>query len=106
MPNTLSSADTAVSVKSVLPAESQKELEKVILTSGKTLRLIALEKLGNKEFWIYIYLKNKERISNPNVVPEGTELLIPSVAEFDIDPSDAKSVNKAKALGNAEIEKF
>ena len=94
------------SIKPVLPVGPERKPEKVIVTSGKTLRLIALEKFGNKEFWIYIYLKNKARVSNPNVVPEGTELLMPSVAEFDINSSDAKSVNKAKALGNAEIQKF
>lgn len=102
----LKDADTVASLKPALPAESEQKPQKVIVTSGKTLRLIALEKFGNKEFWIYIYLKNKARVSNPNVVPEGTELLMPSVTEFDINSSDAKSVNKAKALGNAEIQKF
>ena len=49
---------------------------------------------------MYIYLKNRDKIKNPNVVAVGTELLIPDLSEYDIDASDSQSIAKAKALGD------
>ncbi|HMM15947.1 MAG TPA: hypothetical protein PKC47_00195 [Petrimonas sp.] len=80
--------------------ELPERLEKVVVQKGKTLRLIAEEKFGNREFWVYIYLKNKDKIENPNVVAVGTELIIPDSSEYDIDASDTQSVAKAKVLGD------
>lgn len=86
--------------------DTPKELEKVVLQDGKTLRIIAEDKFGNREFWVYIYLKNKNKIRNPNIVSVGTELIIPDSTEYDIDASDPQSIAKAKALGDSELEKF
>jgi hypothetical protein len=68
--------------------------------------MIALEKFGNREFWVYIYYKNKDIIKNPNIVPEGIELTIPNKSEYDIDASNPQSVTKAKLLGEIELKKF
>ncbi len=80
--------------------ELPERLEKVVVQEGKTLRLIAEEKFGNREFWVYIYLKNKDKMKNPNLVAVGTELIIPDASEYDIDASDTLSIAKAKALGD------
>ena len=82
---------------------SVKAPETVVLQTGKTLRILAEEKYGNREFWIYIYLKNKNKIPNPNIVPSGIELLIPDATEYDIDASNAESVQKARELGEREM---
>lgn len=71
----------------------------VVVLPGKTLRLIAEEQYGSREFWIYIYLKNRDKIENPNVVAVGTPLIIPDPSEYGIDASDTLSIAKAKALG-------
>lgn len=42
--------------------ESIESVETIKMEAGKTLRLIALDKYGSREFWVYIYLKNKEKI--------------------------------------------
>ena len=84
--------------------EIPKKPEKVVLQSGKTLRLLAEDKFGNREFWIYIYLKNKDKIKNPNFVAVGTELVIPDISEYDMDASNSQSVAKAKALGDKELK--
>lgn len=88
------------------PNPLPKEPEKIQLAPDKTLRLIALEKFGNREFWVYIYYKNKNKIKNPNIVPVGIELIMPDKSEYDIDASNPQSVAKAKALGEMELEKF
>ncbi len=99
--------DLAVSTdSSQTPNPLPKEPEKIQLAPDKTLRLIALEKFGNREFWVYIYYKNKDKIKNPNIVPIGIELIMPDKSEYDIDASNPQSVAKAKALGDMELKKF
>ena len=71
---------------------------KIVLNSGKTLRLLAEEKFGSREFWIYIYLKNKDKISNPDKVATGTELIMPDAKEYGIEASNPESISKAKSL--------
>lgn len=94
----------------IIPVEEKepqrKEPEVVVLSGGKTLRILAEEKFGNREFWIYIYLKNKSKIKNPNIVSVGTELIIPDLSEYDINASNPQSVAKAKALGENELKRF
>ncbi|MDR2816627.1 MAG: hypothetical protein LBB62_08005, partial [Proteiniphilum sp.] len=71
--------DSALYVEPVAPPSEvepidplpQKEPEKTILQEGKTLRLLALDLFGNREFWVYIYLENRDKIPNPNRVPAG-----------------------------------
>lgn len=106
-PSSQTSPATMISsVESVRMKELPESLEKVVLQEGKTLRLIAEDKLGNREFWVYIYLKNKNKIKNPNIVSVGTELIIPDPSEYNIDASDPQSIAKAKALGDDELKKF
>ena len=80
--------------------------ETVTLTSGKTLRLIALDKFGSKEFWVYIYMKNSDKINNPNVVPIGTELILPANTEFDMDAKNPESIALARKTGEDLMRKF
>lgn len=78
---------------------SGKIKKRVILEQGQTLRLLALDLFGSREFWVYIYLENKNNIQNPNVVPLGTELIIPDPSYYHINASDPQSVSKAKTTG-------
>ena len=93
-------------ISTPLPALPAEPLETVILSRGKTLRLIALDKFGSREFWVYIYLANKDKIKNPDVVPLDVELVLPRKTEYDIDPENPESVAKAKKLGDEEMKKF
>ncbi len=91
---------------SVVSAEttSGKTDERIMLEKGKTLRLLALELFGNREFWVYIYLENKNSIQNPNIVSIGTELTIPAPAHYNINASDPHSVEIAKVLGKKILD--
>lgn len=67
------------------------------LLSGETLRIVAEKELGNREFWIYIYLKNQAKIKDPNQVIVGTQLAIPHKSEYGgIDANDPRSIERAK----------
>ncbi len=83
-----------------------KEPEKTILPEGKTLRLLAEDLFGHREFWVYIYLENKDRIDNPNKVPSGIELLLPDKSIYSMNAEDPQSVAKAKSLGEEILGRF
>ena len=76
------------------------------MSPGRTLRLIALDKLGDKEFWIYIYMINKEKIENPNVIPIGLVLELPHQNEYPMDANNTEDIAKAKKLGDETLKSF
>lgn len=78
--------------------------ESLILCKGQTLRTIALELFGSKEFWVYIYQENVHNIENPNVISVGTELQIPNRIKYDINPYNPQSVAKAKEKGDKILD--
>lgn len=76
------------------------------MSPGRTLRLIALDKLGDREFWVYIYMINKDKIANPNVVPIGLVLEIPHHNEYPMNANNPEEVAKAKQLGDEVMKTF
>ncbi len=80
--------------------------ESLIMREGQTLRTVALDLFGNKEFWVYIYLENLDVIKNPNVINVGTLLIIPNQSDYDINPDSPQSVEKAMEKGVTILESF
>jgi nucleoid DNA-binding protein len=68
------------------------------LAKGKTLTLIALEYYGHKNFWVYIYEANKDRIANPNSIPQGFTIKIPKLPDALIDENNPECVKYAGEL--------
>lgn len=88
-----------------ITAQPEKQYpESLTLGKGETLRTIALDLFGNKEFWVYIYQENIHNINNPNVIPVGTELLIPDISKYDIDADNPQSIAIAKERGERIIK--
>lgn len=96
----------AIVADSVLTTKTSEPVKIVKMSPGRTLRLIALDKLGNREFWVYIYMKNKDEILNPDVIPIGVELELPNRNEYPMDANNLDDVAKAKTLGDAVIKGF
>lgn len=88
------------------PTPPAEPLETVTMTTGRTLRLIALDRYGSREFWVYIYLKNQNKIKNPDVIPVGIELVLPRKSEYPMNAENPQDVAKAKKLGDEEMKKF
>lgn len=80
--------------------------ETATLQMGKTLRLLSLDKYGHREFWIYIYLENKDKISDPNNVPVGTRLKIPAKEKYGINANNPNSVRKAIDRATKELNRL
>ena len=88
--------DSVISVSPLAAPEVKPVIETI--RSGVFLTTLARKYFGHKAFWVYIYEENKDVIKNPNQVPIGTRLTIPSALKYDIDANNRASVEKAKAL--------
>lgn len=88
--------DSVISVSPLAEPEVKPVIETI--RSGIFLTTLARKYFGHKAFWVYIYEENKDVIKNPNQVPIGTRLTIPSASKYDIDANNRTSVEKAKAL--------
>lgn len=95
-------SDTLAAEELLLPTPApEKDIETVRLGKGETLRILAERLFGNREFWVYIYLENKNIISDPNRVPAGISLLVPDTRQYGIDAADPASVQSAKQQGDS-----
>ncbi|MBR3520376.1 MAG: HU family DNA-binding protein [Paludibacteraceae bacterium] len=61
---------------------------------------------GVKDFWVYIYLYNKDVIRRPDDVAVGTAIKIPQLDETVIDPSSYESINAAKDVKESYLRLF
>ncbi len=64
--------------------------------AGYLMPKMAQKHYGNQVFWVYIYEENKSKISNPNNLTAGQELVIPDPAKYGIDANDPKSIARAR----------
>lgn len=73
-------------------------IDSVVIRHGDRLTAIALHYYGHKVFWGYIYKYNESIIEDPNNVPIGTTLLIPSPQLYGINAKDPESRRQAAEL--------
>lgn len=94
--------DTIAPIDSVAPpadTTAQPEiLTTVTLGNGDYLARYARRYLGRSEYWIYIYLANKEQIEDPDNIPLGTEIKIPSPQSVGITGNEKADLAEAKRL--------
>lgn len=96
-------AQTAVPVDTVAvsPVQTQpvsKADRTDTVTSTRYLTTMARHYFGDYHFWVYIYLYNKDIISDPDRIPAGTVVRIPDASVYEIDASSPASVEKAQSL--------
>lgn len=64
--------------------------------AGYLMPKMAQKHYGNQVFWVYIYEENKNKISNPNNLTAGLELVIPAPEKYGIDANDPASIARAQ----------
>ena len=72
---------------------------------GNTLTNISKKYYGHKDFWVYIYEANKEKIKNPDNISVGTSIRIPKIDPRLIDLENPICLKKAKELHDLYIQK-
>ena len=92
--------DTALVADSAAVAntDAPQWLDTVVVEAGTRLTLLSLSYYGDKVFWVYVYIANRDVIKDPNRVPAGTSLRIPMPDRYRIDAADKESVARAAKL--------
>lgn len=75
------------------------------LGQGVTLTNISKKYYGHKDFWVYIYEANKDRIKNPDNISVGTSIRIPKIDPRLIDLGNPICLKKAKELHDLYIQR-
>ena len=63
---------------------AQRQHEGIVTQKSTTLSKLARKYYNNTYCWVYIYIANKDRITNPNSITPGTELIIPELTEEEM----------------------
>ncbi len=71
---------------------------------GSRLTIMSRRYYGNKNFWVYIYEANRERIPNPDDIPVGTLIKIPKLDPRLIDASNERCIQKSKQLHDIYVK--
>jgi len=69
------------------------------------LTIMAKRYYGSKDFWVYIYEANKDRIADPDRISEGTQIRIPKLDPRLIDPANPRCIKKARELHDLYVKK-
>ncbi len=75
------------------------------IKSGSRLTTMANKYYGLKDFWVYIYEANREKINDPDKIPSGTIIYIPKLDSRLIDKNNQRCINKAKELHDLYVKK-
>lgn len=83
---------------------TQPSDKKVYDTISKTryLTTMAKEHYGNYHLWPYIYMENASFLGHPDRIRPGTQVVVPPLSKYGVDPKNPKDIETAKKKG-AEI---
>ena len=62
----------------------QRESGEVTVEESTTLSKLARQYYNNTYCWVYIYIANKDKIKNPNSLPQGIKLTIPELTPEEL----------------------
>jgi nucleoid DNA-binding protein len=74
------------------------------IREGSRLTIMSKRYYGQKDFWVYIYEANKDRISNPDKIDFGTLIRIPKLDSRLIDVTNPRCLKKAKELHDIYVK--
>ena len=83
--------------KTAEPEKESKKAEQTFkVTNTAYLSNISRKFYGHYAFWVYIYLYNKDIITDPDNLPVGAKLRIPAPEKYGIDKNNPESIRRAE----------
>ncbi|MBD5387509.1 hypothetical protein HDR70_06460 [bacterium] len=104
-----SSAIREVTPKEESPVAETQPSDKVvkdIIGPHNYLTTMAQRHYGDYNLWAYIYEENKGFLGHPDRIKPGTEVVVPPLSKYGIDPKNPDDVKKAKRLGIEIYKRF
>ena len=68
----------------------EKLLKTEEITEGSRLAWISKKYYGDKVYWPYLYMANKDRLTNPSEILVGTPIRVPKLTAADRDTTSAQ----------------
>lgn len=78
----------------------------ITIKKGSHLTLIAEKYYGHRNFWVFIYEANKDKISNPNALPVGFKVKIPLLNPALVDASNPECIEYGRRLEVKYVNEF
>lgn len=97
-PATESSAPVATTAAPKAEPVAQNKIVTDTVRSNRFLTTMAQQYYGKKKFWVYIYLENSDKLTDPDKIAANTVVVIPPAEKYDIKPGDPKSEEAAEQL--------
>ncbi len=69
------------------------------ITKSRYLTTMAKDHYGNFNLWPYIYEENKAILGHPDRIKPGTQVVVPDLKKYGVDPTNPKDIAKAKRKG-------
>lgn len=88
------------------PREFTVFIATVTIQKGSHLTLIAEKYYGHRNFWVFIYEANKDKISNPDALPAGFKVKIPLLNPALVDASNPECVEYGRRLEIKYVNEF
>lgn len=69
------------------------------ISKTRYLTTMAKDHYGNFHLWPYIYMENEKILGHPDRIKPGTQVVVPDLAKYGVDPKNPADIEKAKKLG-------
>lgn len=88
-----------VEKEEIANTEPSDKTVKDIIGPHNYLTTMAQNHYGDFNLWPYIYEENKSFLGHPDRIKPGTEVVIPPLSKYGVNPKDPKDIRKAKKMG-------
>lgn len=76
------------------------------ITRTRYLTTMAKEHYGNYHLWPYIYEENKKILGHPDRIKPGTQVVIPKLEKYGVDPKNPADISEARKKGVAIYARY
>lgn len=82
-----------------VPTEPSDKKVYDTITKTRYLTTMAKDHYGNFNLWPYIYMENKAFLGHPDRIRPGTQVVIPPLSKYGVDPKNPADIAAAKKKG-------
>lgn len=88
------------------PSDPEPKVIKDVIGPHNYLTTMAQRHYGDFNLWAYIYEENKSFLGHPDRIKPGTEVVVPPLSKYGVDPKNPQDILKAKRLGIEIYNRF
>ena len=92
-------AEELSAASETVPTEPSDKKVYDTITKTRYLTTMAKDHYGNFNLWPYIYMENKAFLGHPDRIRPGTQVVIPPLSKYGVDPKNPADIAAAKKKG-------